>query len=506
MACGRSALVALCVAAPCGAFVLPASSASTAAAARLALRASARSAAEDAAAASAPALSASAASPAGGASWGTAASVAVGVALGVAASCRRGARRGEKKVGRSSSAVAMLAEEKRFPILTKRPPVGSFPKLPASVYPGVVTGKALEDLLEYAKETGFAIPAVNCVSSSSINACLEAARAADAPIMIQFSSGGSQFYGGKGLDNTGYHAAIAGAVSGAYHTRAMAEQYGVPVILHTDHCSKALLPWLDGLLEADERYFAIHGEPLFSSHMLDLSEEPLEENIEICATYLERMAKMKCSLEMELGITGGEEDGVNNENANPEDLYSKPEEIWQVYQRLSQVPGGVFTIAAAFGNVHGVYKPGNVSLKPTILRDAQIYIADKLGAAGTQPVKFVFHGGSGSELGDIRDSLGYGVIKMNIDTDTQWSYWKGIKDFEEKYHGYLQGQIGNPDGEEKPNKKYYDPRACLRSAEVATKERLMKCFEDLRCVDRLGLGPPAKPDNVLGPRRGGLPC
>ncbi|CAK9105647.1 6-bisphosphate aldolase) [Durusdinium trenchii] len=296
-----------------------------------------------------------------------------------------------------------------------------------TVHPGVVTGQALKDLLNHAKENGYAIPAVNCVSSSSINACIEAARKMDAPIMIQFSAGGAQcrspetgrFYAGKGLDNTQFHAAIAGAVSGAYHVRAVAEQYGVPVILHTDHCAKKLLPWFDGLMEANERFFEQQGEPLFSSHMLDLSEEPLEENIEICVKYLERMAKFNCGLEMELGITGGEEDGVNNEDANPEDLYSKPEEIFQVYDALSKVDNGFFTVAAAFGNVHGVYQPGNVRLEPKILDRAQKYIAEKVGMEeGSKPVSFVFHGGSGSDLKDIREAVGYGVIKMNIDTDT----------------------------------------------------------------------------------------
>jgi len=410
-------------------------------------------------------------------------------------------------------------EEKRFPVLSKRAPLGRFPKLPESVHPGVCTGKALLDLLDWAKENKFAIPAVNCVSSSGINACLEAARENDAPIIVQFSSGGSQFYAGKGLDNTKFHACIAGAVSGAYHVRALAEQYGVPVILHTDHCSKALLPWLDGLIDASERYFEMHGEPLFSSHMIDLSEEPLEENIELCEQYLTRMAKVNLLLEMELGITGGEEDGVNNEDVNPEDLYSKPEEIWQVYEALSKVPGGEFTVAAAFGNVHGVYSPGNVKLDPEILGKAQKYIADKLdGKAGDKPVKFVFHGGSGSDIKDIKQAIDYGVIKMNIDTDTQWSYWSGIKTFEARYHDYLQGQIGNPEGAEKPNKKYYDPRACMREAEKSTVKRLGQCFADLNCVDVCGLGTPLVPKNVVGASsppndpgalyrgRGGLPA
>mmetsp|Transcript_67037 Transcript_67037/g.187452 ORF Transcript_67037/g.187452 Transcript_67037/m.187452 type:complete len:432 (+) Transcript_67037:85-1380(+) len=383
----------------------------------------------------------------------------------------------------------------------------SFPNLPASVHPGVLSGQAMMDLLNHAKENGYAIPAVNCVSNSGINACLEAARVNDAPIIIQFSSGGSQFYGGKGLDNSGYRAAIAGAVSGAFHVRTMAEQYGVPVILHTDHCSKALLPWIDGLIAASERYYQTHGEPLFSSHMIDLSEEPLEENLEICKNYLERMDKIGLLLEMELGITGGEEDGVDNSDRPIEDLYSKPEEIYQTYEVLSEVSDR-FTIAAAFGNVHGVYKPGNVKLEPKILDKAQKFIAEKLGEkapANKLPVSFVFHGGSGSDVSDIQEALGYGVIKMNIDTDTQWSYWEGIKNFESKYHDYLQAQIGNPEGDDKPNKKYYDPRECLRAAEINTVSRLGKCFEDLKCQNILGLGKVQDASNVLGPRRGGLP-
>lgn len=299
---------------------------------------------------------------------------------------------------------------------------------------------------------------MNCVTSSSINACLEAARRNDAPVIIQFSSGGSQFYAGKALDNTNFKAAIAGAVSGAFHVRTLAEQYGVPVILHTDHCAKKLLPWIDGLLSASERYFENHGEPLFSSHMIDLSEEPLEENLEICQDYLAKMSKIGLLLEMELGITGGEEDGVDNTDVPLEDLYSKPEEIYQTYEALQPI-SNMYTIAAAFGNVHGVYSPGNVKLEPKILKNAQAYISEKLGDAAPEdkkPVNFVFHGGSGSDQSDIQESIGYGVIKMNIDTDTQWSYWEGIKNFEAEYHDFVQTQIGNPDGAEKPNKKYYD--------------------------------------------------
>ncbi|GAX16376.1 fructose-bisphosphate aldolase, class II [Fistulifera solaris] len=383
----------------------------------------------------------------------------------------------------------------------------SFPNLPESVHPGVLSGKAMMDLLRHAKENGYAIPAVNCVTSSSINACLEAARKNDSPIIIQLSSGGSQFYGGKGLDNSNYRAAIAGAVSAAFHTRTMAEQYGVPVILHTDHCAKKLLPWVDGLLSASERYFKTHGEPLFSSHMIDLSEEPIEENIEICQDYLRRMSKLGMLLEMELGITGGEEDGVDNSDRPIDELYSKPEEIYQVYEALTPI-SNMFSVAAAFGNVHGVYSPGNVKLEPKILDRAQTYISEKLGdkaPADKKPVMFVFHGGSGSDVSDIQEAIGYGVIKMNIDTDTQWSYWEGIKNFEEKYHDYLQSQIGNPDGPDKPNKKYYDPRECLRAAEVNTVKRLEMSFGDLKCKNILGLGEVSDAKNILGPRRGGLP-
>jgi len=406
----------------------------------------------------------------------------------------------------SSLQMAQMSDELGIPCEDECA-MESFPKLPPSVHPGVLSGQAMLDLLNHAKENGYAIPAVNCVSSSGINACLEAARMNDAPIIIQFSSGGSQFYAGKDLDNSNYAAAIAGAISGAFHVRTLAEQYGVPVILHTDHCGKKLLPWVDGLIAASERYHAQHGEPLFSSHMLDLSEEPIEENIEICKEYLERMDKIGILLEMELGITGGEEDGVNNEDVPLEDLYSKPEEIYEVYKALKPI-SSMFTVAAAFGNVHGVYSPGNVQLEPEILNRAQDYISEKIGddaPSDKKPVMFVFHGGSGSDLSDIRKAIGYGVIKMNIDTDTQWSYWEGIKNFESKWHDYLQQQIGNPDGPDKPNKKYYDPRECLRAAELNTVERLGQCFEDLNCQGICGLGEKKSPSNTLGPRRGGLP-
>lgn len=352
------------------------------------------------------------------------------------------------------------------------------------VKPGLVYGEDLYNLLKYAQEQGFAIPSVNCTSSSTINAALEAARDSKSPLMIQFSNGGSIFLAGKALGNAGERASIAGAISGAYHVKALAELYGVPVILHSDHCAKKLLPWFDGMLEEDERHFAAHGTPLFSSHMLDLSEEPLAENIEICVKYLERMSKINCMLEMELGITGGEEDGVNNENIDTEKLYSQPEEVDQVYTALTKVSKN-FMVAAAFGNVHGVYKPGNVNLSPKRLLSHQEYIKEKHGLKDEKPVLFVFHGGSGSEKSDIDEAVSYGVIKMNIDSDTQWAYWNGVKNFYKAKEGYLQTQIGNPDGPDKPNKKNYDPRVWIRKAEEAFKARLVESFKDLKCNDTL---------------------
>merc|ERR1719434_93971 len=361
----------------------------------------------------------------------------------------------------------------------------TFTKLPESVKPGVVTGPALKDLLSYAKENKFAIPGPNIVGTNSINACMEAAAKYGGPIIITFSRGGGQFIAGKTADNTDDAAAIAGAVAGALHVRTVAKLYGVPVILHTDHCQKSWLTWFDGMLKADEEYFAKHGEPLFSSHMLDLSEEPLEENIEICKKYLERMAKVNLLLEMELGITGGEEDGVDNTDVDSSRLYTQPSEVWQVYEALSSVPNGNFTVAAAFGNVHGVYAPGNVSLQPEILHNTQKYIKEKLSCESDKPVKFVFHGGSGSSKEDIQYAIKAGVIKMNIDTDTQWAYWDGMNKYQKKNKDYLQAQIGNPEGPEKPNKKYYDPRMSLRSGEEAMAARLVKAMEDLNCIDRL---------------------
>lgn len=350
------------------------------------------------------------------------------------------------------------------------------------VKPGIVYGEDVYNLLKYAQVHGFAIPSVNCTSSSTVNAALEAARDAKSPIMIQFSNGGSVFFAGKGLGNSGERASVAGAISGAYHVKAMAELYGVPVILHSDHCAKKLLPWFDGMLEEDERHFAAHGTPLFSSHMLDLSEDPLDENIEICVKYHTRMSKINCLLEMELGITGGEEDGVNNEDVDVEKLYSQPEEVDQVYTALMKVSKN-FTIAAAFGNVHGVYKSGNVKLSPERLQKHQAYIKDKHGLKDDKPVLFVFHGGSGSLKSEIDEAVSYGVIKMNIDSDTQWAYWEGVLKFYKAKEGYLQTQIGNPDGEDKPNKKNYDPRAWIRKAEDAFKARLIESFKDLKCYE-----------------------
>lgn len=357
-------------------------------------------------------------------------------------------------------------------------------KLPATVKPGVVTGQALTDLLAHAKENEYAIPAVNVVSSSSIVACLEAAQKYGGPMIIQFSRGGGQFMAGKAANNDGDAACIAGAVASAYFVRAIAPLYGVPVILHTDHCMRSWLPWFDGLIEANEEYFEKNGEPLFSSHMLDLSEDPIEENIGTCVEYLERMAKIGLLLEMELGVTGGEEDGVDNTDIDSSRLYTQPEEVYEVHKALSAT-GGAFTIAAAFGNVHGVYAPGNVELKPEILHNTQAYIKQQLDTDDDKPCYFVFHGGSGSSREDIQYAIKAGTIKMNIDTDTQWAYWDGIRAYEAKNREYLQGQIGNPEGETKPNKKYYDPRMSLRSAEETMAKRLCEAADDLNCVNVL---------------------
>ncbi len=351
------------------------------------------------------------------------------------------------------------------------------------IKPGVATGSEVQAIFNLAKEKAFALPAVNVVGSNSINGVLETAAELNAPVIIQFSNGGAQFNAGKGLSNEDQKAAIAGAVAGARHVHLLAEAYGVPVILHTDHCAKKLLPWIDGLLDASEKHFEETGKPLFSSHMIDLSEEPLEENIEICKNYLERMRKMGMTLEIELGITGGEEDGVDNTDVDDSKLYTQPEEVAYAYEELSKV-SDQFTVAAAFGNVHGVYKPGNVKLTPKILKNSQEYISNKYGVEHNH-IDFVFHGGSGSTLEEIREAIGYGVIKMNIDTDLQYAFTEGIRDYMAEKTDYLQRQIGNPEGDDVPNKKYYDPRKWLREGEITFKARLKKAFEDLNNVDTL---------------------
>lgn len=349
------------------------------------------------------------------------------------------------------------------------------------VPPGVVTGDNLVKLLTHAKDNGYAIPAFNCTSSSTCNAVLEAAMKFNSPVMIQVSNGGGAFFAGKGIKDKNNCA--AGAVAMAMHVRTMAPYYGVPVVLHSDHCAKKLLPWFDGMVEADEAYFKQYGEPLFSSHMLDLSEEPDEDNIAICAQYFERLAKMSIWLEMEIGITGGEEDGVNNEDVDPEKLYTSPEQVYAVYEKLSKI-GPMFSIAAAFGNVHGVYKPGNVTLQPARLGKHQAYAKEKLGSDNDKPIFLVMHGGSGSTDEEIKTAVEHGVVKMNIDTDTQWAYWNGLREFEKEKHDYLQGQIGNPTGADKPNKKFYDPRVWIRKAEESLIARASVSMEKLGCKDK----------------------
>ncbi len=351
-----------------------------------------------------------------------------------------------------------------------------------AVKPGLVLRDDVQKVFAIARENEFAIPAVNVVSSSSVNAVMEAAKVVNSPVIIQYSNGGAAFWAGKGLSNDNQQSAITGGVIGALHVHYLAAMYGVPVILHTDHAARKLLPWVEGLLKASEEHYKQHGRPLFSSHMLDLSEEPLEENIETCKKYLERMSMMGMTLEIELGVTGGEEDGVDHSDVDSSKLYTQPEEVAYAFSELRKVSER-FTIAASFGNVHGVYKPGNVKLTPKILLNSQKYIQDKYNTAD-KPVNFVFHGGSGSSREEIREAISYGVIKMNIDTDTQWAYWDGVRHYEKANHDYLQGQIGNPEGEDKPNKKKYDPRVWIREGEKSMVERLKVAFEDLNCVDR----------------------
>ena len=348
--------------------------------------------------------------------------------------------------------------------------------------PGLVYGTALTELYQYAKENKFAIPAVNVVGTNSVNGVLETAKLVNSPVIIQFSNGGGQFYAGKSLKLDNDKAAALGAISGAMHIHMMAEAYGVPVIVHTDHAAKKLLPWIDHMLTAGEAHYKTHKKPLFSSHMLDLSEESLEENVEISARYFKRMNAMETGIEIELGVTGGEEDGVDNSDIDNSKLYTQPEDVAYAYSHLREV-GSNFSIAASFGNVHGVYKPGNVKLSPEILKNSNDFVQKKYGT-GAKPVSFVFHGGSGSLQSEIREAIDYGVIKMNIDTDMQWAYWDGIKNFYEEKKAYLQGQLGNPEGPEAPNKKYYDPRVWLRKGEETFVKRLKVAFEDLNNINR----------------------
>jgi fructose-bisphosphate aldolase class II len=353
----------------------------------------------------------------------------------------------------------------------------------ARIKAGVATGDQVQAIFALAKEKGFALPAVNVTSSSTVNAVIEAAAKLNAPAILQFSNGGSQYFAGKGLSNVNEKAAILGGISGAKHIHEVAEAYGATVILHTDHCAKNLLPWIDGLLHAGEEFFTQTGKPLYSSHMIDLSEEPIHENIELCKKYLARMSKMGMTLEIELGITGGEEDGVDNSGVDSSKLYTQPEEVAYAYEELMKVSPR-FTIAAAFGNVHGVYKPGNVLLRPIILKNSQDYIQSKFHT-GVNPVDFVFHGGSGSTLAEIREAIGYGVVKMNIDTDLQFAFTEGVRDYVVKNVAYLKTQIGNPEGDDKPNKKYYDPRKWMRDGELTFIKRLEQSFSDLNNLNTL---------------------
>lgn len=348
---------------------------------------------------------------------------------------------------------------------------------------GVATGQMVSDIFEYAKENKFALPAVNVIGSSNVNATMETAAKLNSPVIIQFSNGGAAFNAGKGLSNDGQKSAILGGIAGAKHIHTLAEAYGATVILHTDHCAKKLLPWIDGLMDANEEFYKQTGKSLYSSHMLDLSEESIEENMDISCKYFERMAKMQMTLEIELGVTGGEEDGVDNTGVDSSKLYTQPDEVAYAYERLKAISPH-FTVAAAFGNVHGVYKPGNVKLTPEILYNSQKFIQEKFGT-GEKPINFVFHGGSGSSLEEIREAIDYGVIKMNIDTDLQFAYTEGIRDYMGEKGEYLKSQIGNPEGDDKPNKKFYDPRVWIRKGEETFNTRLVQAFEDLNNINTL---------------------
>lgn len=347
---------------------------------------------------------------------------------------------------------------------------------------GVISGEELRKVFNDAKENNYALPAVNVTNTSTVNSVLETAAKLNSPVIVQFSSGGCQFFSGKGLSNEDHQSAIAGGISGAMHVHQMAEMYGVTAILHTDHCARKILPWIDGLLDAGEEFYQMHGKPLYSSHMIDLSDEPIEKNIETCKKYLERMEKIDMTLEIELGVTGGEEDGVDNTDIDSSKLYTQPEEVAYAYEELIKISNN-FTVAAAFGNVHGVYRPGNVKLTPIILHNSQQYIQDKY-QTNDKPINFVFHGGSGSSPEDIKEAISYGAIKMNIDTDLQWGFTTGVRDYFANYTDYVQKQIGNPEGDDIPNKKYYDPRKWMREGELTFIERLTKSFEDLNNINR----------------------
>ncbi len=349
--------------------------------------------------------------------------------------------------------------------------------------PGVLVGNDVKKLFEIAKKEGFAIPAVNVTSTSTINAALEVAKKVNSPIIIQVSHGGAAFIAGKGIDNSDHRASILGAVSTAKHVNLMAKEYGVPVLMHTDHCAKKLLPWLDGLIKENQKYYRENGRPLFSSHMIDLSAEDLKFNVQTSKKYLRKLAQMEMTLELEIGVTGGEEDGVDNSSVDNKKLYTQPEDVAYAFEELSTISDN-FTIAATFGNVHGVYKPGNVKLKPIILKNCQDFIYKNYYVNSKKPLDLVFHGSSGSKSSDIKEAVSYGVVKLNIDTDCQWAYWDGVRKYIKKNEDYLQGQIGNPKGEDAPNKKYYDPRAWLREAELSMIKRLEKSYKDLNCINR----------------------
>lgn len=349
---------------------------------------------------------------------------------------------------------------------------------------GVIVGDDVHALFKHAQSEGYAIPAINVTSSSTVIASLEAARDAKSPIILQMSQGGAAYLAGKGVDNKDQFASIQGAIAGAQYIRAIAPAYGIPVILHTDHCAKKLLPWLDGMMDADEAYFKEKGEPLFSSHMIDLSEEPKEWNIATTKKYLQRAAPMKQLIEMEIGITGGEEDGVDNTDVDNNSLYTQPEDIYDIYKELSAV-SPLFSIAAGFGNVHGVYKPGNVRLRPELLQKHQNYVKEQTKSKDDKPVFLVFHGGSGSSVDEFREAISYGVVKVNLDTDMQWAYLSGIRDYIQSKSGYLQTQVGNPDGDDKPNKKYYDPRVWVRTGEVTMSKRIATALKDFNTAGQL---------------------